>query len=109
MRAVELWTSIYGAETGNLALKCLAAGGVYLAGGVSARLAAILAKGLPARGKKRGASPFLDAFLDKGRMRPLLEKTPVADRAVGATHVIHWGMGWGDGAVLRFHERFAAD
>ena len=33
---------------------------------------------------------------------------PVTDRAVGATHVIHRGMGWGDGAFLRFHERFAA-
>lgn len=76
MRAIELWASVYGAEAGNLALKTLASGGVFLAGGVSARLASILARGLPARKKK--ASPFVEAFLDKGRMRPLMEKIPIA-------------------------------
>lgn len=84
MRAIELWSSIYGAEAGNLALKCLASAGVFVAGGVSARLAPILARGLPARrkngnGRRNSAtSPFLEAFLDKGRMRPLLERIPVA-------------------------------
>ncbi len=77
MRAIELWSSVYGSETGNLALKCLATAGVYLCGGVSAQLAPILAKGLPAR-KKKGPSPFIDAFLDKGRMRVLVESIPVA-------------------------------
>lgn len=77
MRAVELWSSVYGAEAGNLALKCLATAGVYVCGGVSARLAPILAKGLPAR-KSKGPSPFVAAFLDKGRMRPLVESIPVA-------------------------------
>jgi glucokinase len=83
MRAIELWSSVYGAEAGNLALKCLATAGVFVCGGASARLADILASGLPARrGRKRGkgtaASPFLEAFLDKGRMRSLLERVPVA-------------------------------
>ncbi|MBX3197516.1 MAG: glucokinase [Labilithrix sp.] len=77
MRAVDLWASVYGSEAGNLALKCLATAGVYVCGGVSARLAKILAKGLPGR-KKKGPSPFVEAFLDKGRMRPLLETIPVA-------------------------------
>jgi glucokinase len=76
MRAVELWCSVYGAEAGNLMLKTLATGGVYVCGGVSARLSKILAHGLPKRRNK--TSPFLEAFLDKGRMRPLLERTPVA-------------------------------
>ncbi|MBX3204216.1 MAG: glucokinase [Labilithrix sp.] len=77
MRAVDLWASVYGAEAGNLALKCLSTAGVYVCGGVSARLALILAQGLPGR-KKKGPSPFVEAFLDKGRMRPLVEAIPVA-------------------------------
>ena len=93
MRAVELWSGVYGAEAGNLALKSLATSGVFLCGGVSARLANVLAEGLPARRKRarkraesatvagkasHAASPFLEAFLDKGRMRPLLEEVPIA-------------------------------
>ncbi len=87
MRAIDLWASVYGAEAGNLALKCLASAGVFVCGGASARLAKVLAEGLPARangtknrGGKRGqpSSPFVAAFLDKGRMRPLLETMPVA-------------------------------
>ena len=77
MRAIELWSSVYGAETGNLALKCLATAGVFVCGGVSASLAPILANGLPRR-KKAGSSPFVEGFLAKGRMRPLLEAIPVA-------------------------------
>lgn len=78
MRAIEMWASVYGAEAGNLALKSLATAGVYVCGGVSVHLASVLARGLPAR--RRGgasASPFVDAFVDKGRMRPLLEKIPI--------------------------------
>jgi glucokinase len=91
MRAVELWCSVYGAEAGNLALKSLATSGVYVCGGASARLAGVLAEGLPARRKREkkkqtggradaavSLSPFLEAFVDKGRMRPLLEKIPIA-------------------------------
>jgi glucokinase len=84
MRAIELWCSVYGAEAGNLALKSLATSGIYVCGGASARLADVLAEGLPARRKAkkgqnaRSASPFLAAFVDKGRMRPLLEKIPIA-------------------------------
>ena len=85
MRAVELWSSVYGAEAGNLALKTLATSGVFVCGGASARLANVLAHGLPARRKSGKSpsgpvqlSPFLDAFVDKGRMRPLLEQIPIA-------------------------------
>jgi glucokinase len=77
MRAIDLWSSVYGAEAGNLVLKCLSTAGVYVCGGVSARLAPVLAKGLPSR-KKNALSPFVEAFVDKGRMRPLLERIPVA-------------------------------
>lgn len=79
MRAIDLWCSVYGAEAGNLALKALATGGVYVCGGVATALADVLRKGLPARKGRRGeASPFLEAFRDKGRMRPLVEAMPVA-------------------------------
>jgi glucokinase len=83
MRAIELWSSVYGAEAGNLALKSLATSGVFVCGGASARLANVLAHGLPARRKRArapaaGSSPFLEAFVDKGRMRPILEQIPIA-------------------------------
>ena len=84
MHAINLWSSVYGAEAGNLALKSLSTAGVYVCGGVSARLAPVLISGLPFKTKKKGTksksgqSPFIDAFLDKGRMRPLVESIPIA-------------------------------
>jgi glucokinase len=64
--ALDLWISIYGAEAGNLALKLMASGGVYLGGGIAPRLVAKLTGPL-----------FMQAFLGKGRMQPLLESIPV--------------------------------
>ncbi len=64
--ALDLFISLYGAEAGNLALKVMARGGVYLAGGVAPKI-------LP----KLMSPRFLDSFFDKGRMRPLLEAMPV--------------------------------
>lgn len=72
--ALELFVSLYGAEAGNLALKFLATGGVYLGGGIAPRLLERL--------KRPG---FLAAFSAKGRLSGILEKMPVrvilADRA----------------------------
>lgn len=64
--ALDLFVELYGAEAGNLALKMLAIGGVFLGGGIAPRII-----------EKLKEPPFLNAFLDKGRMRPLLEATPV--------------------------------
>lgn len=64
--ALDLWISIYGAEAGNLALKLMATGGVYLGGGIAPRVVAKLAGPL-----------FMQAFLGKGRLQPLLESIPV--------------------------------
>jgi glucokinase len=65
-KALDLWISIYGAEAGNLALKTMATGGIFLGGGISPKI-------LP---KLKGPS-FMQAFLNKGRLRPLLESIPV--------------------------------
>jgi glucokinase len=65
-RALDLWVSVYGAEASNLALKVMATGGLFLAGGISPKV-------LP----KLTGPIFTEAFLDKGRLRPLLEAIPV--------------------------------
>ncbi|MGH9390244.1 MAG: glucokinase, partial [Vicinamibacteria bacterium] len=62
VRAMDLFVSIYGAEAGNMALKAMATGGVYIGGGIAPRIVARL--------RRPG---FMEAFLAKGRMRPLLE------------------------------------
>jgi glucokinase len=53
-QTLDIFVSIYGAEAGNLALKVLATGGVFISGGIAPKI-----------------------LLDKGRMRPLLEAMPV--------------------------------
>jgi glucokinase len=63
---VEAFVGILGAEAGNLALKVLATGGVYIAGGIPPR---VLAKLREPR--------FLQAFCQKGRFRELLGAVPV--------------------------------
>ena len=65
-QALDLWISIYGAEAGNMALKVLATGGVYLGGGIAPKILAKLAGPL-----------FMQGFLSKGRMQSLLETIPV--------------------------------
>ena len=58
--------SILGDEAGNLALKVLATGGVYLAGGIPSHLLAKLTDGR-----------FMRAFANKGRLSDLLVNMPV--------------------------------
>ncbi len=65
-RTLELFARLLGAEASNLALKFLARGGVFLGGGIAPRIVPFLER--PA---------FLQSFLDKGRMRGLLEELPV--------------------------------
>lgn len=66
-RAVRMFISAYGAEAGNLALKVLPTGGLYVAGGIAPKLMPLM----------RG-STFLDGFRAKGRMRRLLERMRVS-------------------------------
>ena len=65
-QALQTFVSIYGSEAGNLALKTLARGGVYLGGGIAPKI-------LPALKE----DPFLKAFLGKGRYKRLLNTIPV--------------------------------
>jgi glucokinase len=65
--ALDLFASIYGAEAGNIALRFVAVAGVYIGGGIAPKIA-----------RKLGDGGFVRAFMAKGRMRPLLESTPVA-------------------------------
>jgi glucokinase len=66
VRTVRLFCSILGAEAGNLALKVLATGGVYIGGGIAPRILHFLEEGA-----------FLAAFRKKGRMADLLFRMPV--------------------------------
>jgi glucokinase len=66
IQALDLFVSLYGAEAGNLALKIMATGGVYLGGGIAPKIISKL--------REPG---FMNAFTAKGRMRPLLQDIPV--------------------------------
>jgi glucokinase len=66
VQALELFVSLYGAEAGNLALKVMATGGLYVGGGIAPRIIRQLMD-----------SRFMDAFTDKGRLKPLMEAMPV--------------------------------
>jgi len=65
-KALDLWISVYGAEAANLALKVMATGGLFLAGGISPKILARLKGPI-----------FMETFLNKGRMRTLVESIPV--------------------------------
>jgi glucokinase len=66
VQTMNLFVSAYGAEAGNLALKLLPYGGLFIAGGIAAKNLALMRNGL-----------FMDAFTQKGRMSNLLEDIPV--------------------------------
>ena len=63
---LRIFTSAFGAEAGNVALKVLAMGGIYLGGGIAPKILKTMQSG-----------EFTQAFLDKGRLSPLLESLPV--------------------------------
>ena len=81
---LDTFVSILGAEAGNLALKVLASGGVYIAGGIPPRI-------LPALRHRR----FLAAFRNKGRLSYLLEDMPVhvvLNSQAGLLGAAHYGL-----------------
>lgn len=65
-QTLKMFVEAYGAEAGNLALKLLPYGGLYIAGGIAAKILPLMQDG-----------SFVRTFTDKGRVSPLLEKVPV--------------------------------
>ena len=65
-RSLEMFVRIYGVEAGNLALKFLPSGGLYLAGGIAPKIIKLLQNGL-----------FMESFTGKGRLSGLLKNIPV--------------------------------
>src|ERR1700733_6317017 len=63
---MKIFTGAYGAEAGNMALQVLATGGMYLGGGIAPKILKTLKNGT-----------FTQAFIDKGRLSPLVESVPV--------------------------------
>jgi glucokinase len=66
VKALDLFLSIYGAEAGNLALKFLPLGGLFIGGGIAPHVLEKLREG-----------PFLSSYLAKGRFQSLLESIPI--------------------------------
>jgi glucokinase len=64
--ALEVFVRVYGAETGNLVLKALATGGVYIGGGIAPKILSRLRDG-----------SFLESFWNKGRLSAVLREVPV--------------------------------
>ncbi|MGH8548532.1 MAG: glucokinase [Methylococcales bacterium] len=66
METLRLFLRYYGAEAGNLALKTMASGGIYIGGGIAPKLAHLF-----------GQDSFLQPLCAKGRMQALLRDMPV--------------------------------
>ncbi|MGB7921838.1 MAG: glucokinase [Pyrinomonadaceae bacterium] len=66
MRALDMFTSVYGAMAGNLALLMVATGGLYIGGGIAPKILEKMVDGT-----------FMRAFLDKGRFSPFVSDIPV--------------------------------
>jgi glucokinase len=63
---LEMFSSVLGAEAGNLTLKVMATGGLYIGGGIPAHILPSLETG-----------PFLSSFRDKGRFSEMMSRVPV--------------------------------
>jgi glucokinase len=67
VETLDLWTDIYGAEAGNLALKVLSLGGMYVAGGIAVKIL-----------EKMKDGTFVKSFKDKWHFENLLQNIPVS-------------------------------
>ena len=86
VQALDLFVTYYGSEAGNLALKMMSTGGVYIGGGIAPKMLKSLENG-----------KFMAAFSSKGRMKSLLEAMPVRvilnpkTALLGAAHFAAYG------------------
>lgn len=85
VQTMEIFASILGAEAGNLALKVMATGGVFIGGGIAAKILPLLQR-----------PPLMEAFFAKGRFGEFMNKIPLRvilnDRAAllgAARHALH--------------------
>jgi glucokinase len=65
-QTVSIFVSVFGAETGNCALRYMTTGGIFIGGVIASKVVANIK-----------SSVFMDAFVDKGRMEGLLKEMPV--------------------------------
>ena len=90
IKTLDLFTSVYGSEAGNLALKALALGGVYVGGGIAPKILPKLQDGT-----------FIRAFNEKGRLAELTRTIPVkvalnpSAPLLGAAHYARLWLGGG--------------
>ncbi|MEM1366710.1 MAG: glucokinase [Cyanobacteria bacterium P01_H01_bin.15] len=83
-QTMEIFVETYAAEVGNLALKLLPYGGLYIGGGIATKILPLLEAG-----------SFLNVFHQKGRMRSLMEQIPIhiiLDSKVGLKGTIFYGL-----------------
>lgn len=65
-RALTIFVSVFGAETGNCALRYMSTGGIFVGGSIAAKIVTRMKDPI-----------FMQSFLDKGRMETLLKDMPV--------------------------------
>lgn len=65
-KTMAMFLDAYGGEIGNFALKIMPYSGIYIAGGIATKILPLIED-----------SDFVETFLSKGRMKPLLEKMPL--------------------------------
>jgi glucokinase len=66
VKALDMFAAVYGAQAGNLALVFKATGGVYVGGGIAPKIVDKLTDGT-----------FVAAYMDKGRLSPMVIAAPV--------------------------------
>ncbi len=84
MKTMQMFVALYGAEAGNLALKLMSVGGIYIGGGIAPKILPLL-----------DSDTFRNAFSQKGRLSSVVDNMPVYVKKkkkaplFGSAHVAH--------------------